>query len=230
MPKYCRFVNEPLPYPYQAMEPYIDIETMYLHHDKHLQTYIDNLNKLIDEHASLQQMAFINGKNCGFAVLACILKNLDALPEQIQTAVRDNAGGVFNHWFYFNGLSAQPKGKPQGALAENICRTFGSLDNYQKEFTKEALAVFGSGYAWLVTDFDGNLKIIKTANQDTPVTQDLVPLVCVDVWEHAYYLKHHNLRKNYLPDWAAVVNWDWAQWCYSNLSEIFSCKWTGNHL
>ncbi len=219
-PQYCRFENEPLPYSYKAMEPYIDIETMYLHHDKHLQTYIDKLNDLIGRNAVLQSATFTEEKCCGFAALVRILRNLDALPDYLQDGVRDNAGGVFNHWFYFNGLSAQPKGRPQGTLADSIHWAFGSFKDFQKEFTKEALAVFGSGYAWLAADADKNLKVIRTANQDTPVAHNLVPIACIDVWEHAYYLKHHNLRQDYVPDWFAVANWDWAQWCYSN-PEVF---------
>ena len=222
MQSYCRFVNGPLPYSYKAMEPYIDIQTMYLHHDKHLQTYIDNLNELIDNNTELQAMTFTEEKDCGFAVLTKILQNLDTVPSSIRTAVRNNAGGVFNHWFYFKGLSEEPKGRPQGTLAENINWQFGSFDVFQKEFTKSALAVFGSGYAWLAADADGNLQIMQTANQDTLIEKNLVPVVCIDVWEHAYYLKHKNLRKNYLPDWFAVVNWDWAQWCYSHPA-FFGC-------
>ncbi|MCI9124104.1 MAG: superoxide dismutase [Eubacterium sp.] len=220
MPAYCRFVNEPLPYSYQAMEPYIDIQTMYLHHDKHLQTYIDHLNALIDRSPALQSAAFGEKTECGFAALVQILKNLDVLADHMKTDVRNNAGGVFNHWFYFNGLSAHPKQKPQGTLAESIHWVYGSFAQFQTEFTKKALDVFGSGYAWLVADPDKNLTIIQTENQDTPITQNQVPVLCIDVWEHAYYLKHYNLRKDYVPDWFAVANWDWAQWCYSN-PEIF---------
>ncbi len=212
----CRFVNQALPYSYKAMEPYIDIQTMYLHHDKHLQAYIDKLNELIDKSVTLQSMAYEDSENCGFAALIRILKNLNSLPDDLRTAVKNNAGGVFNHWFYFNGLCANPKGKPQGRLADVIDWQFGSFERFQKELTKEALDVFGSGYAWAAADLDGNLQIMQTANQDTPIALGLVPVVCLDVWEHAYYLKHKNLRKNYLPDWFAVVNWDWAQWCYMN--------------
>lgn len=224
MQKNSRFINEPLPYPYQAMEPYIDIQTMYLHHAKHLQAYIDKLNGLIDQHAVLQTV-IANTKTgekepCGFPVLIQILGNLDALPKDAETAVKNNAGGVFNHWFYFNGLSAHPQGKPKGMLAQNIQWQFGSLAQFQKKFAREALDVFGSGYAWLVSDPDGRLEIIKTANQDTPPARGLAPVVCIDVWEHAYYLKHKNLRKDYIPDWFAVLNWKWAQWCYEN-RELF---------
>lgn len=220
----CRFVNGPLPYPYQAMEPYIDIQTMYLHHAKHLQAYIDKLNGLIDRHAVLRTLVgdTKTGEedHCGFPVLIQILGNLDVLPEDAAAEVRNNAGGVFNHWFYFNGLSAHPQGKPQGALEQNIQWQFGSFTKFQQKFAKAALEVFGSGYAWLVSGQDGKLGIIKTANQDTPLARGLAPVVCVDVWEHAYYLKHKNLRKDYLPDWFAVQNWKWAQWCYAN-REIF---------
>lgn len=220
MPEYCEFVNEPLPYPYQAMEPYIDIQTMYLHHAKHLQAYIDQLNRLIKECPTLQALAYTDHPVCGFEVVKKILCNLDAIPDFMRTNVKNNAGGVFNHWFYFNGLSAQPKGRPQGTLAESIHWKFGGYLEFQKELEKAAMAVFGSGYAWLAADAEKNLTIIQTANQDTPVVNNLVPLVCVDVWEHAYYLKHKNLRSDYLSDWFAVVNWDWAQWCFDHPNEF----------
>lgn len=220
MEEYCRFVNQPLPYSYKAMEPYIDIQTMYLHHDKHLQTYINQLNGLIERCAALQSMTFTKEGDCGFPVLVHILKNLDTIPEYLRTDIKNNAGGVFNHWFYFNGLSAEPVKQPEGQLAESIHWQFGGFEQFKKEFTKEALAVFGSGYAWLAADRDGNLQITMTANQDTPLENNLVPLICVDVWEHAYYLKHKNLRAEYLPDWFMVANWKWAEWCYSN-PEVF---------
>lgn len=216
MQENCTFVNGPLPYPYEAMEPYIDIQTMYLHHDKHLQAYIDKLNELVSKCMELQALAFADKGRCGFAVLAKILKNLASLPPVYQTPVKDNAGGVFNHWFYFNGLAGKTPGKPQGRLAESIRWQFGGFEGFRKEFTEAALGVFGSGYAWLVTDLEGNLEIIQTADQDTPVGLNLAPVLCVDVWEHAYYLKHKNLRKNYLQDWFAVANWEWAQWSYGN--------------
>lgn len=219
MQENCRFVNVPLPYPFEAMEPYIDIQTMYLHHDKHLQAYIDKLNALIDHNTALQGIVEDTAagleKNCGFYCLNQILNNLDSLPQEIQTDVKNNAGGVFNHWFYFNGLTAYPKGSPQGTLARNIQWRFGSFDNFKQAFTKEAMAVFGSGYAWFVSDKEGKLDIIQTANQDTPLAMGLIPLLCIDVWEHAYYLKHKNLRNAYIPDWFAVANWDWAQYCYN---------------
>lgn len=216
MQDYCKFVNEPLPYSYKAMEPYIDIQTMYLHHDKHLQAYIDKLNKIIQECGVLQAMTFTDNPSCGFDVLKQILNNLDAIPENLRTAVKDNAGGIFNHWFYFNGLSEQPKEKPQGTLAESIHWQFGGFDQFQHKFTKAAMDVFGSGYAWLTSDAEGTLQIIQTANQDTPIVQNLAPILCIDVWEHAYYLKHKNVRADYVADWFSVVNWDWAQWCYKN--------------
>ena len=220
MPEYCEFVNEPLPYPYQAMEPYIDIQTMYLHHAKHLQAYIDQLNRLIKECPSLQALVYTDRPTCGFEVLKQILCNLDAIPDFMRTNVKNNAGGVFNHWFYFNGLSTQPAQRPQGTLAESIHWKFGSFSGFQKEMNKAAMAVFGSGYAWLAADEEKNLKIIQTANQDTPIAHNLVPIVCVDVWEHAYYLKHKNLRADYLTDWFFVVNWDWAQWCFDHPNEF----------
>lgn len=219
MEEYCKFVNEPLPYPFEAMEPYIDIQTMYLHHDKHLQAYIDKLNSLLAECPSLNAMTFTDQPVCGFAILRQILTNLDQVPEYMRVAVKNNAGGVYNHWFYFNGLAAPKERmpKPQGTLAESIHWQFGSFNEFQKQFTKAAMSVFGSGYAWLVTDPQRNLQIITTANQDTPLAQNLIPVICIDVWEHAYYLKHKNVRADYIKDWFSVANWEWAQWCFTNL-------------
>ncbi len=177
MPEYCKFVNEPLPYSYKAMEPYIDIQTMYLHHDKHLQTYIDKLNYLIQECPALQAMTFAEKPACGFAELKQILHNSDAIPDYARTMVKNNAGGIFNHWFYFNGLCAHSKEKPQGTLSESIHWRFGSFDDFKKEFTKAALSVFGSGYAWLAADAQKELQIILTANQDTPLAENLAPVL-----------------------------------------------------
>lgn len=219
MEEYCKFVNDPLPYPFEAMEPYIDIQTMYLHHDKHLQAYIDKLNTLILECSALSAMTFTDQPQCGFAVLRQILTNLDQIPDYIRTVVKNNAGGVYNHWFYFNGLAApkEQMAKPQGTLAESIHWQFGSFSRFRDAFTKAAMGVFGSGYAWLVTDAQHNLQIITTANQNTPLAQNLIPIICIDVWEHAYYLKHKNVRADYIKDWFSVANWDWAQWCFTNL-------------
>lgn len=193
------FENTPLPFSYDALEPYIDEETMRIHHQKHLQTYIDNLNRILSQRPGLQklpleELATVSGR----------------LPHAALLPLARNAGGVYNHRFYFEGLTPHPIGKPVGDLASAIDKTFGSWESFQQAFTKAALAVFGSGYAWLTLDRRGRLAISCTANQETPLARGLRPLLCIDVWEHAYYLKHQNRRKDYLPDWFAVTDWDVA--------------------
>ena len=207
MQEYYKFINEPLPYSYKAMEPFIDIQTMYLHHDKHLQTYVDNLNKALRDYPFLQTFT-----------LEQLLCNLESMPVEIRTQIRNNAGGVYNHRFYFNGLSKEHGQKPQGNLAEELNRQFGSYEKFREEFTGAALSVFGSGYAWLVTDGQGRLKILTTANQDTPLAGNLAPVLVIDVWDHAYYLKHFNVRADYIKDWFEVVNWRFSEEQYKKNS------------
>lgn len=195
-----KFINEPLPYSYKAMEPYIDIQTMYLHHDKHLQTYVDNLNQILSDYPFLQNFT-----------LEQMLLNLESIPTKIREGIKNNAGGVYNHRMYFNGLKNPSKRRPTGSLEKAIGREFGSYEEFKEQFRKKALAVFGSGYAWLVADKKGNLIIVETADQDTPLSGNRMPLLCIDVWEHAYYLKHHNLRKDYIDDWFMVADWEFAK-------------------
>lgn len=181
------------------MEPYIDEKTMRLHHDKHLQTYIDNLNHTLESYVGFQNWTLVQ-----------LIMNIPSLPSDIQTAVKNNAGGVYNHQFYFANLMNPSVQKPVGRLNESIIREFGSYEALQKQWKAAALSVFGSGYAWLVVDASGLLKIITTANQDTPFTLGMCPVLNVDVWEHAYYLKHYNVRAAYIDDWFRIVNWDMA--------------------
>ncbi len=190
------FINLPLPYDYDAMEPYIDRKTMTLHHDKHLQTYIDNLNEILKEQPKLQNLT-----------LEQLIYNLNKLPRNIQDGVRNNAGGVYNHRFYFNELKNPSPDVPKGPISVAIDEEFGSFEKFKAEFKKEALSVFGSGYAWLVLDRN-KLKIIKTPNQDNPLMKRMCPILTVDVWEHAYYLKHYNVRSDYIDDWFNIINWD----------------------
>lgn len=198
------FVNTPLPYDYNALEPYIDEKTMHLHHDKHLQTYVDNLNNALKECPNLQKTS-----------LDDMLKNLDKLPKDIQTKIRNNGGGVYNHRFYFNGLKNPSQDKPQGSLGRAIDQTFGSFESFKTEFKQAALGVFGSGYAWLCYDRCSNkIKIITTANQDTPLEKNYCPVICIDVWEHAYYLKHYNVRADYISDWMDIIDWEKAEQNY----------------
>lgn len=193
------FVNYPLPYDYNALEPYIDEKTMYLHHDRHLKTYINNLNGVLEKCNHLQKLS-----------LEYLIKIANGLPRQIQTAVRNNAGGVYNHRFFFEGLKNSAHSEPNGRLAEAISKTFGIYENFKSEFKKAALSVFGSGYAWLVCDKCG-LRIMTTPNQNSPIEKGLCPIIVVDVWEHAYYLKHYNVRAEYIDDWFNIINWDKAE-------------------
>lgn len=193
------FTNPPLPYAYQALEPYIDEKTMKLHHDRHLQTYVDNLNKALADYSRFHNWT-----------LEQLIYNIASLPEEIQTAVRNNGGGVYNHLLYFTGLAPASNQMPTGALADAIRREYGSLDAFLKKFKEAALSVFGSGYAWLVVAADGSLMITTTKNQDTPLSLGLCPVFNLDVWEHAYYLKHYNLRADYINDLFHVINWEQA--------------------
>ena len=193
------FTNPPLPYAYQALEPYIDEKTMKLHHDRHLQTYVDNLNKALADYSRFHNWT-----------LEQLIYNIASLPEEIQTAVRNNGGGVYNHLLYFTGLAPASNQMPTGALADAIRREYGSLDAFLKKLKEAALSVFGSGYAWLVVAADGSLMITTTKNQDTPLPLGLCPVFNLDVWEHAYYLKHYNLRADYIDDLFHVINWEQA--------------------
>ncbi|WP_455013168.1 superoxide dismutase [Hominenteromicrobium sp.] len=191
------FENTPLPYAFDALEPYIDARTMEIHHDRHLQAYIDGLNRAIAPFPALQ--------NCAAARLAVL--NAPAL-RCIRPALCRNAGGVFNHRFYFAGMTPDGSRRlPCGALQAAVLQTFGTQAAFEDAFTKAALGVFGSGYVWLVRDVAGRPRIITTANQDTPMARGLRPLLCCDVWEHAYYLKHQNRRADYAADWLRVADW-----------------------
>lgn len=206
---YYPFVNAPLPYAYDALEPYIDEKTMYLHHDRHLQTYINNLNEILKENPQLQSLS-----------LEQLVVNASRLPKSLGIPLRNNAGGVYNHRFFFEGLTNTSFLFPQGKLNAAITGQFYGFENFANEFTKAALSVFGSGYAWLVSD-KGRLKIITSPNQNTPLEQGLCPVLNLDVWEHAYYLKHYNVRGDYINDWYHIINWDNAEKNYRNcLKEI----------
>ena len=190
------FINTPLPYDYNALEPYIDEKTMYLHHNRHLQTYIDNLNAIIEKNSEIQRWS-----------LDKMLIQWCGLPCEIQRAIRNNAGGVFNHRFFFEGMKKGGSALCDGCLAEEMKEQFGSFHKWKERFKEAALSVFGSGYAWLITE-RGRLKITVSANQDTPLAQGQCPLLNIDVWEHAYYLKHYNMRAAYIEDWFHVVDWE----------------------
>lgn len=197
MNNHYKFVNTPLPYPYDAMEPYIDQKTMYLHHDKHLQAYIDNLNNILNKYPQFQGWT-----------LKQLIMNVPCLPKDIQTDIKNNSGGVFNHQFYFSNLANPTSLQPVGILSKSIQNEFGSYLSFQEQFKTAALSVFGSGYAWLAVNATGQLCIITTQNQDTPLEMGLYPILNIDVWEHAYYLKHYNLRADYIDDWFHIINWN----------------------
>jgi Fe-Mn family superoxide dismutase len=199
MNEHYPFVNPQLPYPYDALEPFIDSKTMHLHHDKHLQTYIDNLNAALRDRPMLQCMS-----------LEQLINASARMTDPTGIAVSHNAGGVYNHRLYFDGLTPNPA-RPMGMpLTDAIDRCFGNMDAFREKFTEAALSVFGSGYAWLVSDGRGRLSIMTTANQETPLPRGLCPVMTIDVWEHAYYLKHYNKRGDYINDWFRVANWEMA--------------------
>jgi Fe-Mn family superoxide dismutase len=197
------FVNEPLPYPFDALEPFVDGKTMELHHDRHLQAYTDNLNAALKNYPTLQT-----------ASLEQLIRMADRLPYPLGTQIGHNAGGVYNHRFFFAGLRPDGGAQPSGALDAAITRAFGSFPDFEAALRAAALSVFGSGYAWLVSGCDGRLRIVTTADQDTPLTRRLYPILNIDVWEHAYYLKHYNKRADYFDDWLRVVNWEAAERAY----------------
>ena len=185
-----------LPYAYDALEPHIDETTMHLHHDKHHQAYVTNLNAAIDKHPELASHSPED-----------LVKNLATLPEDIKAAVRNNGGGHVNHTLFWESMGPNAGGEPTGALAEAITSTFGSFETFKTQFNDAGVKRFGSGWAWLVQGADGKLAIVSTANQDNPLTDDHTPLLGNDVWEHAYYLKYQNRRPEYLAAWWNTVNW-----------------------
>lgn len=199
MNQYYPFVNTPLPYDYSALEPYIDTKTMQLHHDRHLATYIDNLNNILKDYPRLQKLS-----------LTQLIYSAGNLPAPLATQIRNNAGGVYNHRFFFDGMKTPPNGAPVGQLAGMLEARFSSFENFKDKFRQAALSVFGSGYAWLTLGRAG-LAIITTANQNNPIERGLCPIIALDVWEHAYYLKHYNKRVDYINDWFNLINWEVAE-------------------
>lgn len=191
------FTLPPLPYAYDALNPYINTETMTLHHDKHHAAYIKNLNEAIAVHPELK------GKS-----VEELLLNLDTIPEDIQTTVRNNGGGHANHTMFWSIMTPDSPGKPTGAISKAIDATFGDFETFQEEFNTAGKDRFGSGWAWLLMNGDGKLEVASTANQDSPLMQGKYPIMGNDVWEHAYYLKYKNKRTDYLDAWWNVVNWD----------------------
>jgi Fe-Mn family superoxide dismutase len=186
-----------LPYAYDALEPHIDARTMEIHHSKHHQGYTNNLNAALDKHPELAP------KTVGE-----LLRDLDSIPEDIRTAVRNNGGGFKNHKIFWTIMSPDGGGEPDGALAAAINTAFGDFATFKDTFLTAAVTRFGSGWAWLSKKADGGLVVTSTPNQDTPLMDGLFPLLGLDVWEHAYYLKYQNRRADYISAWWNVVNWD----------------------
>jgi Fe-Mn family superoxide dismutase len=193
-----------LPYAYDALEPHIDARTMEIHHTKHHQAYINNANAALEKYPDLQNKSVEE-----------LLKNLNALPEDIRTVIRNNGGGHANHALFWPVMGPNGGGQPSGELANLINSAFGSFDSFKDQFSKAAATRFGSGWAWLVVDGSGNLKVTSTANQDSPLSEGSTPILGLDVWEHAYYLNYQNRRPDYVSAWWNVVNWDQVAKNYS---------------
>ncbi|MEI5989608.1 superoxide dismutase [Fe] [Enterococcus termitis] len=185
-----------LPYAYDALEPYIDVETMHLHHDKHHNTYVTNLNAAIDKHPEL-----------GTKSVEELIADMDSIPEDIRTAVRNNGGGHANHSFFWEIMAPNAGGAPTGEIKDAIDAAFGSFDKLKEEFKTAATGRFGSGWAWLVLN-NGKLEVTSTPNQDSPLMDGKTPVLGLDVWEHAYYLNYKNVRPEYIDAFWNVVNWD----------------------
>ena len=187
----------PLPYGYDALEKAIDEQTMRLHHDKHHAAYVNNLNAAIEGHADLEGMSIEE-----------LLRNIDKVPENIRTAVRNNGGGHANHSMFWAIMGPNGGGAPTGAIADVINSTFGDFETFKNKFNEAGAKRFGSGWAWLIRTRDGSFEVTSTANQDSPFMEGHYPIMGNDVWEHAYYLRYQNRRPEYLNAWWDVVNWD----------------------
>ncbi|WP_313127040.1 superoxide dismutase [Proteiniclasticum ruminis] len=192
-----------LPYEYSALEPYVDAETMEIHYSKHHQAYVNNLNAALEKYPELQEKDIKD-----------LVADLNAVPEDIRGAVRNNGGGHLNHSMFWKMMKKAEGQAPEGELLTAINEKFGSLDEFKSVFAKAGATRFGSGWAWLVVK-DGKLDVVSTPNQDNPITDGLTPILGLDVWEHAYYLKYQNRRPEYIENWFNVVNWDEVAKLYS---------------
>lgn len=195
----------PLPYAFDALEPHIDARTMEIHHDKHHAAYVNNLNAALKDHPELAAKP-VNE----------LIADLSAVPEAIRPAVRNNGGGHSNHTFFWEIMGQGKGGAPVGTLADAITKTFGSYDEFKAKFEEAGVKRFGSGFAWLIVNKQGQLEIISLPNQDSPYMDGNKPVIANDVWEHAYYLNYQNRRPDYLKAWWNVVNWDHAEQNYQN--------------
>ena len=187
----------PLPYAYNALEPFIDEETMKLHHDAHHQAYVNNLNGAVEKHPELFQRSAED-----------LVRNLQQVPEDIRTVVRNNGGGHVNHTMFWEIMGPNGGGQPSGELANAITQSLGGFDQLKQQLTQAAVSRFGSGWAWLSVDASGKLVVESTPNQDNPLSEGRVPVLGVDVWEHAYYLKYRNRRPEYVNQWWNTINWE----------------------
>jgi len=192
-----------LPYDYNALEPHIDAKTMEIHHTKHHQGYVNKLNAALEQYPDLTEHP-----------LDELLQSLDVVPEESRRAVRNNGGGHYNHSLFWNMMKPKGGGEPGGDLLDAIKKDFGDFTAFKEEFGNAAGSVFGSGWAWLIVDVDGTLKVTSTPNQDSPVMDELKPIIGLDVWEHAYYLKHQNKRPDYIDAWWNVINWEYIEQLY----------------
>jgi len=200
------FELKPLNYAYDALEPFIDKVTMELHHSKHLQTYITNLNNALEPHTEFHSWSAKQ-----------LVSNLELLPNDIRTAVGNNGGGVYNHILFFDVLIRNTHPPISGPLFNAILEAFGDVENLKAKLKAAGLAVFGSGWAWLVADKSGKLSIVKTSNHDVPELEEFTPIIILDVWEHAYYLKNQNRRPEYIDNFLNVINWQEAQRNYAQI-------------
>ncbi|MEM8529214.1 MAG: superoxide dismutase [Chloroflexota bacterium] len=191
------FTLPSLPYDFAALEPHIDTQTMQIHHGKHHATYVNNLNAALEGHANLQSQTIED-----------ILRNINDVPEGIRMAVRNNGGGHANHTLFWSIMGPNGGGEPKGALAQAITSTFGDFNTFKQQMIDAGVKRFGSGWSWLVKDTSGKLHVLSSANQDSPFMDGQTPLMGIDVWEHAYYLKYQNRRPDYLSAWWNTVNWD----------------------
>jgi Fe-Mn family superoxide dismutase len=191
------FTLPDLPYDFNALEPYIDARTMEIHHGKHHQAYIDNLNKALEKAPALQDKTIED-----------IVRNLGSAPEEVRPAIRNHAGGHYNHSLFWKAMSPDGGSQPTGVLLEKISAAFGSFDAFASSFSNAAITRFGSGWAWLSVDNGGGLAVTSTPNQDTPAMDGLKPVLGIDVWEHAYYLLYQNRRPDYVEAFWNVVNWE----------------------
>jgi superoxide dismutase, Fe-Mn family len=195
------FALSPLPYAFDALEPHIDARTMEIHHDKHHATYVANLNKALEGAPEL----------AGKSLEALLAHNLAAVPDALKTAVRNNGGGVWNHDLFWQLMGKNAGGAPVGNVGQAIAAKYGNFDEFKAKFAAAGLGRFGSGWAWLVKTPGGGVDIVSTANQDTPISEGKSPVLALDVWEHAYYLKYQNRRADYIASWWNVVNWGFVE-------------------